>query len=147
MQAKTKQKATLPAQDQAQNNAVNLHGAKEVIDHLRWVAYAPKTGRRNRSDPFHTAVDARFYMGRSSNASEVVCSVWIRTREGWQTTGKGTAGGYGYCKKSAAFDAAVRSAGVKLALDVHGSGMSAVSEAMDAIGAACGYGRCPRVEL
>ena len=88
-------------------------------------------------------VTARWWMGRSRNASTQTCSLWVRCADGEWATGKGRARGYGYCRMSAAFDEAVTSAGIKLARNVHGTGESTVRIAMAAIAAAAGYEGCP----
>ena len=53
---------------------------------------------------------ARFYMGRSAQASVVECCMWIHGK----ASGRGRAGGYGYHKESAALQAAITSAGIEL---------------------------------
>ena len=53
---------------------------------------------------------ARFYMGRSSQASVVYCCLWVHGK----ASGKGQAGGYGYHKESAALCDAITSAGIEL---------------------------------
>lgn len=58
-------------------------------------------------------VVARCYMGRSSSASVVYCSLWVHAGE-LHCSGKGSAGGYGYHKPSAALQDAISSAGVEL---------------------------------
>ena len=83
-------------------------------------------------------VDARFWMGRSNSASVVYCSIWIHGN-GFECSGRGQAGGYGYHKPSAAFAAAVGSAGIQLAKPVDGVGDSAVRDAIETIGQAMGY--------
>lgn len=55
---------------------------------------------------------ARFYMGRSASASVVYCCLWLHGDAG--ASGRGSAGGYGYHKKSAALDEAIESAGIEL---------------------------------
>lgn len=59
-------------------------------------------------------ITARFYMGRSNQASVVYCCLWIRTAKGTHHSGRGSAGGYGYHKASAALQDALTSAGVEL---------------------------------
>jgi hypothetical protein len=59
-------------------------------------------------------ITARFFMGRSAAASVVYCCVWIRTARGTWHSGRGSAGGCGYHKTSAALDDALASAGVEL---------------------------------
>ena len=55
-------------------------------------------------------ITARFYMGRSAQASVVYCCLWVPGK----CSGYGTAGGYGYHKESAALQAAINSAGIEL---------------------------------
>lgn len=93
---------------------------------------------------FATVVDARFYMGRRKQASQVHCSVWVRTRDGRYFAGNGSAGGWGYHKASAALDEALTSAGIKLAKPIHGCGDGAMKWALDAVAKAAGYARLPR---
>lgn len=86
-------------------NAINYSNKKELVNQMQLVAY--------KSGQFDRVVDARFYMGRSSQSSTVYCSVWIHGK-GFYTSGKGSAGGYGYHKESAALAASLESAGVTL---------------------------------
>jgi hypothetical protein len=88
-------------------------------------------------DGMQEAVCARFYMGRASSASVVYCSVWVTNGKDYWTSGKGDAGGGGYCKKSAALDDAIRSAGITLSRSVSGTGE--IREACEAIARAFGY--------
>jgi hypothetical protein len=100
-------------------------------------------------------VTVRWYMSRSGDgASPVYCSVWIHGK-GASMAGHGSAGGYGYCKRSAAMAEALKSAGVELYGDqygrdnsparnrqktcISGVGMMAVEEAIKAIVRALGY--------
>lgn len=55
-------------------------------------------------------ITARFYMGRSSQASVVYCCLWVSG----VCSGYGTASGYGYHKESAALQEAIHSAGIEL---------------------------------
>jgi len=55
-------------------------------------------------------ITARFYMGRSAQASVVYCCLWVSGK----CSGYGTASGYGYHKESAALAAAITSAGIEL---------------------------------
>ena len=74
----------------------------------------------------------------------VSCNLWIHA-PGLHTRGTGSAGGCGYCKRSAAAAVAFRHAGIELATDdgrgVHmdGAGMSTVREALEAIARHFGY--------
>ena len=125
--------ATLPTEDH--NNGFNWSGQKEMTDAYALVVL--------HDGELREVVTVRWYMGRSRSAQTVLCSVWVRRNDNGVsvTAGTGKAGGYGYCKRSATFDDAVRSAGIKLGHDVHGSGMSTVEVAMNAIADACGYGQ------
>lgn len=121
-------------------NARNLGNEKETI--RRDVCVAPSTLARNG---VATVVDARWYMGRGRSASVVYCSVWIEGKPAKggriSASGYGSAGGYGYCKRSAAFAAALDSAGIKLSQSVAGAGDGAMRGAMKAISRKLGYNR------
>lgn len=82
-------------------------------------------------------VTARAYMGRSASASTVYASIWV-SGKGVYTAGSGSAGGYGYHKESAAFAAAIRSAGIELDADIAGRGEGAMRDAFEAIARAIG---------
>ena len=125
--------ATLPAKE-AEQNAKMLD--KELTEAWSLVA-TDKAGK------LVEVVTARWWMGRSRTASVRYCSVWVRCADGAWHSGHGTAGGYGNCKMSAAFDEAVKSAGIALARNVHGTGQSTVRLAMEAIARAAGYSDCP----
>ena len=110
-------------------NARNLGDKKETIQRLQVVWYNPEEQK------IETLVDARFYMGRSSSASQVYCSVWIYGIDSdW--SGYGAAGGGGYHKESAALEESLRSAGWSLDEDIHGGGDRAMEEAVMAVGRA-----------
>ena len=101
-------------------------------------------------------VSVKVQMGRSRNASKVYASIWISGRE-VSRSGAGSAGGYGYCKTSAAICDALGSAGVQLVstksntypdrptrkrgerLHFGGCGMQAVRDALSAIVRSMGY--------
>jgi hypothetical protein len=109
---------------------------KQLIHALSVVGYGDKfKGIRE-------VVCARFWMGKSSSSSVVHCCLWVYF-DGVCLSGKGSAGGGGYCKKSAALDEACRSAGISIrsrASDtwvLHGSGC--IREACEAIAEAAGY--------
>lgn len=89
-------------------NAKNYGEEKEVVDN--WNVIGKVKGE------LKTIVTCRAYMGRSSSASVVYASIWIH---GLETSGTGSAGGYGYHKTSAAVNDAIRSAGVELYGDVY----------------------------
>lgn len=115
-------------------HGTNYGGSKEQIDRKVLVALVDGELRE--------VVDARWYMGRSRDAQTVICTVWIITRDGHDRSGTGKAGGYGYCKRSAAFAAAVSHAAVWLQNDVGGRGMSVVAEAMHALADAASFADC-----
>ncbi len=99
-QEKMTMRATLPAE--TVSNARNYGGEKETVN--TYCVIGKKNGE------LCSIVEARFYMGRSRDASTVYCSLWVSGAQ--YCSGTGTAGGYGYHKESAALDAAIRSAGI-----------------------------------
>ena len=106
---KTKQQymiATMPTV--SVSNARNWSNEKETIRTMKLID--KKTER--------VVVDARWYMGKSSSASSVYCSLWCMGHgvheAAHSTSGKGVAGGYGYHKSSAALASAITSAGIAL---------------------------------
>jgi len=86
------------------SNARNYGGEKELIRGIKLID--KKTER--------VVVDARWYMGKSASASTVYCSLWCMGHGVHDTSGKGTAEGYGYHKASAALARAITSAGIAL---------------------------------
>lgn len=124
--------ATLSTQN---SNARNLSDKKELVK--AWSLCHLSDGE------IREAITVRWWMGRSSSASRVYCSVWVHGKD-FYTSGHGQAGGGGYDKASAAFAAAVDSAGIQLAADVDGRGDQAVRDAMHYIADAtgCGFVRC-----
>ena len=91
------------------HNAINYAGKKPMLS--RHVLIDKKTERE--------IVECRTY----GAGSTVYCSIWINTVKqekrpaGWvycSTSGKGSAGGYGYHKESAAVADAIKSAGIVL---------------------------------
>ena len=65
-------------------------------------------------------------------AQTAYACVWLSFADSY-SVGKGKAGGYGYCKESAAIDEALRSAGIQLEHSIHGVGESAIWGALAAI--------------
>ena len=106
-------------------NGKNLGSSKEVVG--TWNLVVDLDGE------LISPIIVRCYMGRSSSASVVYASVWISDRTIY-TSGHGQAGGYGYCKVSAAIDDAFRSAGIELSKSISGVGTGAVESAIVAIG-------------
>ena len=111
---------------------------KETI--TRWNLIAFKDGK------FIELVTARWYMGRSSSANVVYCTVWFhsptfeRSHGEWtDASGTGQAGGGGYCKSSAAFESAMEKAGIKCDQGIGGHGMDVVAEALLALGKQAGF--------
>lgn len=78
-----------------------------------------------------SACELRLY----ATPSRIYACFWVHSGNAYGN-GSGFAGGYGYCKKSAAVAAAIRAAGIELSEDVSGRGMGAVKEAIKAITAA-----------
>lgn len=81
---------------------------------------------------------------RGSGMGPVVCNAWInardqRTGEDFHTRGTGSAGGCGYCKRSAAASDAFQHAGIEFDEYMHGAGMGRVREALEAIAQHFGY--------
>lgn len=117
-------------------NGKNIGGEKEMV-------YAGSVVGI-RAGKLKHVVAARAWMGRSSGASTVHASVWIDkpahgTEGSVHVAGHGSAGGYGYHKLSAALDAAVASAGIKLKAPFDGVGDSGIEAAFLAIAKHLGY--------
>lgn len=110
----------------------------------------------NHKGELRNAIIIRLYMGRSRSASVVHASVWIHCADGSHMSGRGSAGGYGYCKQSSAIGEALRAAGVHMfgspygrysgeAVDMKerfwmdGTGTSAMDEILGAVARAAGY--------
>ena len=124
--------------DKLQSNALNMGEKKETITSRTLIAF--------EDGKFKELVTARWYMGRSSSSMLVQCSVWFHsaTMEAshaqWtDCSGRGRAGGSGYCKKSASFADAMRNAGIKCDQDIAGCGMSVVEDAMIALAKQQGF--------
>lgn len=74
------------------------------------------------------------YMGKSSSASTMHC--FFRLNDNKSETyryGYGSAGGYGYCKKSSSMASALEWAGIKLEKPINGVGEGAMREALEAL--------------
>ena len=113
-------------------NARNM-GDKETIKTM--VLITCKSGE------FKEPITVRWYMSRSgAGARPVYCSLWVHCSP-YHVSGRGKAGGYGYDKKSAAFQDACDSAGIELSQPVDGFGDSMVRDAMYSIGQALGFER------
>ena len=130
------QRANLPQGDF--RNAKNLLTEKELARAWSAVVLSPRLGG---GTTLRELLTIHWYRGRTRSASRIYCSLWLHgghTADG--RSGHGQAGGGGYCKFSAAFAGACRSAGIILDQDIHGRGMSSVRGAIEAIAKACGYG-------
>jgi len=104
---------------------------KEMIDSYNVIARTA-TGLAD-------VITLRLYMGRASSSSVVYACLWVHGRNDFYLSGKGKAGGYGYCKSSAAAGNAIKSAGIVLSEDVNGRGMGAVEAALELIAKKAGY--------
>ena len=119
------------------SNAKNLSTDKEMVRALSVIV-------NTKNGPKEVAT-VRWYMGRSSRASVVHCSIWLKAKGMGMIGGHDTAGGWGYCKKSAAFAGALSSAGVDVSESANGRGMSVVREQLLALTKALGYSGRPLV--
>lgn len=116
------QTATLP--EITSRNAFNYSDKKELIE------------ARSLIVDMKERVVIRWYASRNGNGmGPLYCSVWVYG-DSLYTSGTGKASGGGYCKRSAAAQAAFDSAGVKLSERIDGVGMEAVRDALRAIGRA-----------
>ena len=141
-------RAVLPVEPR--QNARNLGDTKETVK--TFTVLGIKIGETGRPVS-RCLVTLRLYCGRSRSASTVYSAIWVHGQDQW-TTGKGSAGGYGYCKYSEATARAIESAGIELYGKPHSSsgdvdyskpchiggvGESAIKAALLAIGQALGY--------
>jgi len=111
-------------------NAVNRDDKKRRVNSLRFIA----------KDTLDTVVDARWWVSRS-RGSVVYCSVWVSPPLDSPlplTTGRGSAGGGGYHKESAALEEAFADAGIQFEKHFNGCGDAAMIEAIKAVGAYLG---------
>lgn len=123
-------------------NARNYYGEKNCIADYRIVVLdnSAECGMR-------CVITARCWKSFNRNASVVYASIWVNDRHSnTHTSGKGQAGGGGYCKLSAAMDEAIKSAGIMLHCcedgkisNIHGRGEGAIREALKAIAESLGY--------
>lgn len=92
--------------------AIGVSNAKNDNQKMELVSYYTLIDKKTEK----TVIDCRLYMGKSASASVVHCSLWIRSteRNGFESSGRGTASGYGYHKESAAVASAISSAGIEL---------------------------------
>lgn len=107
----------------AVENGKNLGQEKETVEVRNLIAF--KDGQ------FHDLACVRWYMSRSKNADRVYCSLWLPTKLfGEYRAGHGYTSGYGFCKRSDAFERALNSAGVYPVEPVSGRGMSTVDDCL-----------------
>ena len=111
------------------SNARNLDQDRERVGSFKVVAF--------KDGEFSTPIDVRVWMGRSRNATKVYASVWVHAPD-VQTSGYGYAGGYGYCRTSAAIAAAFASAGIECD-DFSGQGEGAVHNRLAELADHLGY--------
>lgn len=140
--------AALPSEPK--QNARNLGDTKETVK--TYTVYGLEVNEHGRPVS-RGLVTLRLYCGRSRSASTVYSALWVHGENYW-TTGKGSAGGYGYCKYSQAAQEAIDSAGIILYgtpysstgevdfgkyCNIGGVGETAIKAALLAIGQALGY--------
>ena len=105
---------------------------KPIVLEMNLVGYS-KDGLRN-------LVTVRWYQSSRTGASTIYCCLWTYAGKLDYRMGSGIAGGYGYCKRSAAFAEALENAGLAAPFDsISGAGMFAVKDAIMAIGNLMGY--------
>ena len=135
MKTKAQKVVAIKAQDNGRQFDKPLHSTFTAI--VRAPASYDKTGLAE-------AITLRVY--HSPRGSSFYACVWIhvtdkRTGAKFHTSGRGSAGGYGYCKLSAACADALASAGVKLSQSIAGVGERAVEDALRAICKHFGHAR------
>ena len=112
-------------------NGKNLGNKKETVRCVSVVATCPNSGLKE-------IIKARWYMGRSNSASTIYCTIWLHGGY-YYNSGHGKATGAGYCKESAAFQAALDSAGIQTSKSTYGRGMESVFDCLQDIGSFLGY--------
>lgn len=105
-------------------NATNYGHNKELVGAYSVIGTIGGTMRE--------LVTCRTWMGRSRSASTVYAAVWVHGPSMY-ASGKGTAGGYGYHKESAAVGDAISSAGFDLSKHINGCGERPMIEALEAL--------------
>lgn len=114
---------------------------------IHGVAFSPDARNDGAyDDRFSEPITVRLYWPKRGNGMGAVsANVWIRTADGRHYSGRGSAGGCGYCKASAAVDVALRSAGIVVLNErgekasLHGIGMETIRQVLLQLGRACGY--------
>lgn len=114
----------MKAKTQNLNTYENLGEKREKVSHkfaAQYTVIDPATGRQ--------VVIVRLYV---TGTQHHVCA-WLYGNV-TKGSGYGRAGGYGYCKTSAAVHDALEAAGVELSEPINGRGLSKVREALEAVG-------------
>jgi hypothetical protein len=130
------QKITLP-ENQNIANARNYKGEKFLVHALQLLVVndlVPPVG------PITQIAELCVWTGVSPSASKFYASLWVHDYQ-YYISGYGTAGGYGYCKASAASFHAFNSAGLTMSQRFDGAGMAMVYDAMYALGMSLGHCR------
>lgn len=161
--AKGPDKFNMGAQ-RAQRELAELQAREERSNRQRVLSYTPRMSGRNydgektRGQTWHVIVHSRSKYDRgvqaglrplvevrvweaARNPTAAYATIWIRA-DGRDGAGFGSTSGHGYHRASAAIDAAITSAGIRLAKPIDGCGDSATEEALRAIAAHLGYRRC-----
>lgn len=131
--------ATLPISHDITNGR-NYKGEKFLTHSMKLLEVADDDYRAEigRNWPIIELAELCVWTGISQNASRYYATLWVHSNP-YFISGHGMAGGYGYCKSSAASGGAFRSAGITLSENIHGAGMYTVELAMYALGAALGF--------
>lgn len=110
-------------------NGKNLGNAKEMVKCMSVVVNCKDRGLKE-------LITVRWYMGRSNSSLVVYCTIWLHDTV-HHNSGHGKAGGGGYCKIGASFDAALKSAGIISSKEIYGE--CAVSPCLENIAQYLGY--------
>ena len=111
---------------------------KPIIEERNLIGY-----NANDNQKLRVIATARWYQSNHRSAHVVYCCLWVYGKDNTEVgyrSGSGNAGGYGYCKRSAAFSDALSNAGLSAPFDsIGGAGMNRVEDAMIGIGNLLGY--------
>jgi hypothetical protein len=112
---------------------------KPIFEERNLICARPYDKKANMSN----AVTVRWYKSNRHNAHTIHCCIWVFGKDHsvvGHRSGSGKAGGYGYCKSSAAFAEALENAGFRTPFDsISGRGMYVVEDAIKGIGILLGY--------
>ena len=116
---------------------------KPIFEERNLVCSAPDIPNGIVKANLSVCVTARWYRSARKDSQMIYCCLWVFGKDnsavGYRS-GSGSAGGYGYCKRSAAFADALQNAGFKTPFDsISGAGMYAVDDAIKGIGLLLGY--------